>query len=366
VFTPDRINQDTLDYHIQVMQEIDRSILSALESHEIMETAASMISRIIQCDRATIAIADRDKESFTYAAGFGIKILPKGSVIAFKDTSGTEVMDSCMSEYISNIHEAGDLLSFEQTLKNEGYFSHIRAPIVVKGEGQGFLCIGSRRPSAFTPQDLSTLETLASQVGVALENSRLLKDIEELFIGTVRTLSEAIDAKSSWTRGHSERMTRLAIEIGKEMGLGDEELKRLELAGLLHDLGKIGTYESVLDKPEKLTEGEVTMIRSHPIDAARILAPIKQLRDVVPTIKAHHEFYNGHGYPEGLKGKDIPLLSRILGVADAVDAMGADRPYRKGIPMDEIVAELKRCSGSQLDPVVVEAFLRVKNRGDIF
>ena len=349
---------------IQVMQEIDRSILSTLESEEILETAAGMISRVIQCDRATVAIADMDRQVFTYAAGFGLKTLSKGSLIGFEDTIGTEVLNSGMSQYLANISEVGNLPSFERKLMEEGFVSHIRTPIMVKGEGHGFLCVGSKRPAAFTPKDLATLETLASQIGVALENSRLVKDIEELFMGTIRTLSEAIDAKSSWTRGHSDRMTRLAVEIGTKMGLSKDELKKLELAGLLHDLGKIGTYETILNKPDKLTDGEMTMIRSHPLDSARILAPIKQLRDIVPSIKAHHEFYNGTGYPDGLKGDDIPPLARILGVADAVDAMGADRPYRKGLPMDEIVAELRKCSGTQLDPEVVDAFLSLQAKKD--
>lgn len=345
---------------IQVMQEIDRSILSALESEDILETAAGMISRIIQCDRATVALADRDRQVFTYAAGYGLKSLSKGSLIGFEDTIATEALNSGASQYLANLKEEVGLLSFEKKLMEEGFVSHIRTPIMVKGEGQGFLCIGSKRPAAFTPKDLSTLETLASQIGVALENARLVKDIEELFMSTIRTLSEAIDAKSSWTRGHSERMTKLAMEIGTKMGLPKDELKKLELAGLLHDLGKIGTYETILNKPDKLSDGEVTMIRSHPLASARILAPIKQLRDIIPSIKAHHEFYNGAGYPDGLKGKDIPPLARILGVADAIDAMGADRPYRKGLPMDEIITEIRRCAGTQLDPEVVEAFLSLQ------
>ncbi len=344
---------------IQVMQEIDRSILSSLESEEIMETAAGMISRLIQCDRATVVIADTEKEAFIYAAGFGLKMLPKGAAIAYDETSGTEVMQGGMSEYISNMAESKDLLPFEQKLKDEGFLSHIRVPIIIKEEGKGFLCIGSMRPAAFTPKDMSTLEAFASQVGIALENSRLIKDIEDLFMSTIKTLSEAIDAKSSWTRGHSERVTKLALRIGREMEMNEEELKKLELTGLLHDLGKIGTYETILDKPSSLTEGETSKMRAHPSDAVKILAPIKQLNEIIPSIKAHHESYNGSGYPDGLKGKDIPPMARIISVADAVDAMGANRPYRKGLPMDEIIKELKKCSGTQLDPEVVDAFLRL-------
>lgn len=177
-------------------------------------------------------------------------------------------------------------------------------------------------------------------------------------MATVESLSSAIDAKSPWTAGHSARVTKYALDIAKEMGFSENELKDLQLAGLLHDIGKIGTYEAILDKPDKLTEEELKIMRLHPVKGAEILAPIKQLKHIIPGIKYHHEFYDGKGYPDGLKGEEIPIGARILAVADAVDAMGADRPYRNGKPMDAIVAELKRCSGAQFDPKVVEAFLK--------
>jgi putative nucleotidyltransferase with HDIG domain len=208
------------------------------------------------------------------------------------------------------------------------------------------------------PENLSTLEKLASQISVALENSRLVTDLEELFMGTIRSLSSAIDTKSKWTAGHSERVTKYAMQIGREMGLRENELKNLELGGLLHDVGKIGTFETILDKQGKLTDDEIKLIRQHPAKGAEILSPIKQLKEIIPAVKYHQEFYDGSGYPEGLKGEAIPLFARIVGTADAIDAMSADRPYRKGKPMDAVVEELKRCSGIQFDPKVVECFLR--------
>ena len=142
------------------------------------------------------------------------------------------------------------------------------------------------------------------------------------------------------------------------MGLDEKGMNNLEIAGLLHDIGKMGTYELIIDKLEGFTEEELKIIRQHPIKGAEILSPIRQLKDVIPAVRHHHEFYNGSGYPDGLKGEEIPLLARIVGVADSVDAMGSDRPYRKGKTRDDIAEELRQYSGTQFDPKVVDAFLR--------
>ena len=344
---------------IQVMNDIDRSILSSLRSTEMLETVTMMIGRLIGCDRTTVVLVDKEKDGFIYSAGFGTDIVQKGAVIPFKNTSTTEVVKSGRYQYAANLREIKGLLPLEERLLNEGFLSHIRIPLVAKNEIVGVLNLGSKRPSAFTPEDLSTVEKLAYQIGVALENSRLITDLEELFIGTVKSLSSAIDAKSKWTAGHSERVTKFAIKIGKGIGFSEKELRDLELSGLLHDVGKIGTYESILDKAGKLTDEEYVIIKRHPGKGAEILLAIKQMKDIIPGVKYHHEFYNGKGYPDGLKGENIPLMARILCVADSVDAMGADRPYRKGRAMDEIIVELKKCSGMQFDPKFVDVFLNV-------
>jgi putative nucleotidyltransferase with HDIG domain len=346
---------------IQVMNEIDRSILSTLKSNEMLETVTMMIGRLIQCDRATVVLVDKEKNGFLYIAGFGTSLVQKGAVVPFENTSTTEVVKTGRYQYTANLREIKGLLPFEESLLKEGFLSHIRVPLVSKNEIIGVLNLGSKRPSAFTSEDLSTLEKISYQIGVALENSRLITDLEELFMGTVKSLSSAIDAKSKWTAGHSERVTGYAVKIGKEMGMNGKMLKDIELGGLLHDIGKLGTYEAILDKAGGLTDEEYKTIKQHPVKGAEILAPIKQLKDIIPAVRHHHEFYNGKGYPDGLKGEEIPLMARIMCVADSIDAMGADRPYRKGKPRDVILTELKKFSGVQFDPGVVNTFLKIAN-----
>ena len=343
---------------IKVMNQIDRSILSTLKADELLETVTRLLSKVIPCERATVVLVDMERGGFIYKAGFGTAAAPKGAFVPFTDTSARTVVETGRTDSVNNLAEMTPLLPLEKRLLDEGFLSHIRIPIVVKGDVAGILTVGAKRVAAFTKENLSTLEYLCSQIGVALSNARLISDLEELFIGVVKSLSSAIDAKSPWTAGHSERVTKYALTIGKEMGLSEKELKQLELAGILHDVGKIGIHEAILDKPDRLTEEEVKIMRLHPGKGAEILGPIKNLKDMIPVIKYHHEFYNGTGYPDGLKEEKIPLFARILTVADTADAMGADRPYRKGRGMDVIIAELKRCSGAQFDPQVVEAFLR--------
>ncbi|HJW87328.1 MAG TPA: HD domain-containing phosphohydrolase [Candidatus Brocadiaceae bacterium] len=342
---------------LQIMHEIDINILSTLDIHDMLETIVLMVSRVVPSDRVTVALVDKERGGFVYKAGFGMN-MPKSSFVSFDDTSAAEVVKTARPQFTSDLALEREPLSLEKTLLDEGYHSHIRMPLVVREEVVGLLNVGSKRVAAFAPEHLSALEKLSSQIGVALENARLVADMREMFRNTVRTLSAAIDAKSHWTAGHSERVVTCALAIGKEMGLDEKGMNNLETAGLLHDIGKIGTYELIIDKLEGLTEDELKIIRQHPIKGAEILSPIKQLKDIIPAVRHHHEFYNGSGYPDGLKGEEIPLLARIVGVADSVDAMSSDRPYRKGKTRDGIAEVLRQCSGTQFDPKVVDAFLR--------
>ncbi len=341
---------------IRILNEIDRSILSALSVEEILETASSMISRLVQCDGADVWSVKDGR--VVYAAGHGGALAEKGYSFTPGKTVFSKVLKDTMPFVMGDTRDIKEPRGIEKRFKEKGLHSVIIIPLTVKHEIKGLLNVCSRRVSAFGSEDLSTLEKFTAHIGVALENTRLITDLENLFLGTVRTLSKTIDAKSPWTRGHSERVTEIAIRIARTMGLKKKKLKDLELAGLLHDIGKIATCEGILDKAGRLTEKEYRQIQKHPVKGAEILSPLKQLKDIIPGIKYHHVWYDGRGYPDdGLNREDLPIFARILSVADTIDAMSADRPYRKGRTLEEVVAELKRCSGTQFDPEVVKAFL---------
>ncbi len=191
------------------------------------------------------------------------------------------------------------------------------------------------------------------------DNGALVNDLKELFAGTITAIVEALDAKDSYTLGRSRRVTFYAVKMAKALHLSETTTGKIELAGLLHDIGMIGVSDDILAKVEKLTQDEYDEIKKHVHHSVRILDDIKQLADVVEIIKYHHEFYDGTGYPYGLKGDDIPIGSRIIAVADAFDSMVTPKVYRQQVVPSEALAKIKALIGKQFDPVVVEQFEQI-------
>jgi putative nucleotidyltransferase with HDIG domain len=183
------------------------------------------------------------------------------------------------------------------------------------------------------------------------------KELKNVHDNLVITFSNILDAKSSWTRGHSMNVATYAMAIAEKMELNTWDQEMLRTASLLHDIGKIGTYDVILDKPEKLNDIELSLVQQHTIKGEELLRPIRGLEKILPIIRSHHEKFDGTGYPDGLRGDEIPLLARVLCVADSFDAMIANRPYRLSLGKEHATSELKRCANSQFDPHVVHAFL---------
>ena len=193
------------------------------------------------------------------------------------------------------------------------------------------------------------------------------RQLEHAEIDTITTLVLTEEAKDPYVRGHSKRVTRCAIEIAKELGFSEQKCKIIERAGILHDIGKVGIGDAILHKPGKLNEQEWVAIKRHPRRAAEILEPLKFLTEEKKMICHHHERLDGKGYPDGLKGEDIPLGARILAIADTFDAMNSERPYRKPLAEDAIISELKNSAGTQLDPRIVSVFLDLlKNKPSLW
>jgi HD-GYP domain-containing protein (c-di-GMP phosphodiesterase class II) len=242
----------------------------------------------------------------------------------------------------------------------------ICVPVRVKEKTVGVLeAINKKGKGRFNQEDLSLLTSLADQVAIALDNSRLYQELEEMFFQTAESLADAIEKRDSHTGGHTRRVTLYSQAIAKYLQLTPSERKWVKITSVLHDIGKIGIEDDILKKPKPLSPEEFHIIKRHSNMGAEIIEHIRQLKEIIPGVKYHHEQVDGKGYPDGLRGEDIPILAKIVAVSDTYDAMTTDRPYRKAMDKKMAIDELERCSGTQLDKEVVEAFIQAYQNGEI-
>ena len=257
-------------------------------------------------------------------------------------------------------------------------------PLYYKKDLIGVLVLGEKvSKQKFTRQEIGFFMTLANDAAMAIANAQLIQNLQErideikdlytkehhVFMHTAIALAAAIDARDPYTHGHTERVTRYCLAVADELeGIPEAQAYRnfketLQISALLHDVGKIGIPDAILNKKGKLTKKEFEKIKEHPVIGATILTPIEELGDVVKEIKYHQEHYDGKGYPEGLKGNQIPLIARIIASCDAFDAITSDRPYRQRKMPEIAIQELRDGSGTQFDPIVVSAFLLAFEKG---
>lgn len=213
----------------------------------------------------------------------------------------------------------------------------------------------------FEPEELKiAVENGISKYSMASNNKVFYNELRELFYKTIRAISNALDTKDSYTNGHSLRVTLYSMILAKELNLDDSYMEDIEIAGLLHDIGKIAMPKSILCKNGKLTEEEFLVMKSHPVRGEKIVINIKKLQMISEWVKTHHEKWDGTGYPDGLKGTQIPLPGRIIALADTYDAMTSTRPYRTALSHEVAISEIKRCSGTQFDPELAELFIKLE------
>ncbi|MBM3316412.1 MAG: HD-GYP domain-containing protein [Candidatus Eisenbacteria bacterium] len=249
-------------------------------------------------------------------------------------------------------------------LTPHGMIDYLLVPVRTRAETSGF--VGLFRADQEAPLEtgeVRLLECLAKELSHGATYHRLLEELNEMLFSTVRGLVAAIDAKDEYTRGHSQRVYHISLLIAERLGLPAEELQAVSWAALLHDVGKIAIDRAILNKPGRLTDDEYRMIQTHPARGCRVLEPIPQLRGILPGIRHHHERWDGRGYPDGLQGEAIPLVARIIGVADTYDAIVSTRAYRQAGTLDHALAEIERGLGTQFDPRIVPVFLELAAEG---
>jgi putative nucleotidyltransferase with HDIG domain len=244
-----------------------------------------------------------------------------------------------------------------------GVESYIVFPLETPKRVLGVLNLVRLRGAAvFSNVDLEIINVLSSQASISIENARLYQNIRDNYLKTVRGFALAVEAKDQYTHGHSENVMKYTIVLARQLGLSATQIEQIKYAGLLHDIGKIGVRESILNKPGRLTLEEFEEIKRHPELGARIISDVPFLKSLAPMVRHHHEFFDGGGYPDGIGGSDIPFGARILSVADAFEAMTSDRPYRQSMQKEKAFEILENQRGRQFDPDIVSAFLEMMQK----
>jgi len=344
---------------LEALYRIGTTITSSTEKKRVLTEVLKSARKLLKAKKGSLMLLDKERGELSIEVAYG---LPKKIVKIARPKLGEGIAGKVALEgkprlMLKGIRESESKKSERETHEIP---SAISVPIRIKDNLIGVLNVSDREDEEnFSTESVDLLMMLANQAAVALENSRLLQELHELFVESITALANAIDARDPYTRGHSQRVTEYSLRICRHLPLSQEEIDYIQYAALLHDIGKIHIRDDILHKPGKLSESEFEEMQKHPAYGAKIMEPVKRFRTILPYMFHHHEKFTGKGYPYHLKGEEIPLAARIIAVADAFDAMTSDRPYRKGFSQEDAIKELERNAGTQFDPMIVEIFIRI-------
>lgn len=365
---------------LAALNEISRALTASRDRDEVLHEVLDNALRLLRCHRGSLMLLQTD------GAGDD-EYDPASPIIEIEDESQRErflaivVAQGLPDDVIESTRIAlghgpagqvaatGQIAVFSQGEVTDSSSSERGAslclPLRAKDQIIGVLNLAGHDGGEFEDDEVQLAMTLASQAATAIENAQLYDDLRDQFVHSIRVIANAIDARDPYTRGHSERVALYSRLMAAELGLPEDEVETIYYAGLLHDVGKIGVRDNILLKEGRLTDDEFTAMKNHPVKSAEIIYPVKQLRRILPGLRHHHERFSARGYPDGLHEEQIPLMARIIGVADTYDAMTSDRPYRKGLPRRVALEELAKHRGAQFDPQCVNAFLELVRRDEI-
>jgi putative nucleotidyltransferase with HDIG domain len=354
----DQLESQTREY--MTLMEVGKALNSKLDLDDLLLLIAQTTVKLTKAESAAVLLFegdDHEEVRLAAACGKHESEFVSEAVTAELAQIAREVGASGRPRLASDGSKASR--KNQAAMTRAGMTATMAIPLSMKERVLGVLVLAGCEAGHFSAADLDMARLVADQAGVAVENARLYGEMQGLYVATIRSLAFTLEAKDRYTRGHSDRVTEYAVAIADRMGFDDDEISILRFAGILHDIGKIAISEDILNKPGKLSPVEREVIETHPVESARIIRPIGFLKDVVPIVEHHHEWFDGTGYNTGLVGEDIPKGARVLSVADAFEAMTSDRPYHGAMPWTEAVAELKRYSGTQFDPEVVDVFVEM-------
>jgi len=349
------------------LRDASRAVTSILEIDRVLENVMSLLVHVLGFDRVILMLVDSERGRLKYAHAVGAP----GELI--DQISGYEVPLDRMSNVLARVAATGNVVlirDVEESGLNQNNLilslvrpkSFVIVPLISRNRVIGVLGADKTGGQEVTEEDKDCLVDFSNEIAIAIENAQLYEHLNISYVSSVQALARALEAKDSYTRGHSSRVAEYTVRVGEEMGLSARDIDQMRQACLLHDIGKIGVTESLLHKRGALTPKEKEEFDQHPIIGEEILKPLPFIGDQTAIIRNHHEWYDGHGYPDQLSGDRIPLDVRIVAVADAFDAMTSQRAYRPALPHRQAVLELQRHANTQFDPFVVSAFIDILSR----
>jgi putative nucleotidyltransferase with HDIG domain len=349
-----------------LVNQFSREISTAFDIGTLLGRILEELRLIIDAQIGSLLLVEEDCLVVKAASGPNKEEVLGLKNDIFQSSVSSHVLKTKVPLLIGDLQADGRF--FQKTDQTRPHFaSLISVPLLAKNKTIGVMNFGAdKERKIFSREECDFIDTMAGHIAMAIENSHLYQQVRtsydrlsHSYLLTIQALTKAIDAKDHYTYGHSERVARYSLTIARAFGVSDKELTELHRACILHDVGKIGISEAILNKPNRLTSDEFSVIKSHPARGAEIMKDIPFLEEICRVTLHHHEAFDGTGYPDGIAGEEIPLHSRIMAVADTFDAMTSDRPYRKGLDAQVAFDEIRRNAGSQFDPAVVQAFLRV-------
>ncbi|MBI5873327.1 MAG: HD domain-containing protein [Candidatus Omnitrophica bacterium] len=383
------------------LEEAARNMILVHKPHTLIRMILRSIVRKVKVEHAGILLYEKSRNSYIVTITRGklgtkippglVRLDPHSPIIRFfSQKENAPLLDDgalLLSKINSILQDRESLVGKEDTEKlllatkfqMKSFDTVVSVPSYYRDDLLGVLMLGEKaNKKAFKREEIDFFVALANDVAMALRNAFLFEGLQleiernkKLFLETTMALSAAIDAKDHYTRGHTMRVTEYSLAIARRISNDKNEkpdgkfFEDLHVASLLHDIGKIGVPESILNKNGSLTDEERKKINEHALMGAMILEPIRDLGSVILGVKHHHERYDGNGYPEGLSGEKIPLIAAIISVADSYDAMISDRPYRCAFTKEQAIVELERCSGTQFNPHIVKAAISLYRRGEL-
>ena len=341
----------TLALEISNLSAFGATLAQTPDPHAELRRLADMIRAMLDGDTASVFLVyDGHTTRAAFSGGQRCPVPSPATdelaALAVLTGRGLEIRDAETDDHLSALARATNQLR-----------SFLVVPLARQEGVIGALTVGFCDPHEFGPEELPLLTTIGGQIAIALQNAEAYEKLDRMYLETVTALAAAMEAKDQYTASHADSLATMAVAVGSRLGLSDGELRMLQFAAVLHDIGKIGIPGNILNKPAELTRDEFETMAQHTIIGERIISRIDYLVPIARIIRSAHERWDGTGYPDGHRGEEIPLASRILLVCDAFDAMTTDRPYRSALPVDEALGELARHAGSQFDPRVVDVFL---------